>query len=183
MAASCATPPATLIGPTVEIPVFASDDERVGTAGFVGQTLRRSYAQNGVTYTLMAFAVGDTLTLGAMVKGGFAGDVRWQVGPRTLTFVFDTNNARAKTPVRVSDDPNADLEGQGAAFAGISWMNVDVPLSSFASGGTAVQLKFRCSADETVTLPNAGHHYVMLLAPRTQTPATRTTSQGCAVAN
>tara|TARA_R110002073_G_scaffold256072_1_gene418607 strand:+ start:234 stop:779 length:546 start_codon:yes stop_codon:yes gene_type:complete len=167
MLAACATNgPATLPGPLAAIPVFASDDERVGTAGFVGQTLRLKHEHEGVTYTLMAFVVGETLTLGAMVKGAFAGNVQWQVGGRKLSFPFDSAKVRAATPVHVSDSPEALLEGQSASFRGTSWLNVDVPLASFVDDGTALQLVFQSNTGNTVTLPDDGHHYVVQLTPR-----------------
>ncbi|MGK0300161.1 MAG: hypothetical protein ACI89X_001029 [Planctomycetota bacterium] len=165
--ASCAsTAPTTLVGPAADIPVFASDDARVGTAGFVGQTLRLKQEHEGITYTLMAFVVGDTLTLGAMVKGKFAGDVQWSIGNHQLTFPFDSAAVQSGAIVSVSHDSETKLKGEGAAFRGTSWMNVDLPLADWAANGTALQLKFAAHDGATRTLPDAGYHYVVQLTPR-----------------
>lgn len=160
------TAPTTLPGPVADIPVFASDDPRVGTAGFVGQTLRLTQQHEGITYTLMSFVVGDTLTLGAMVKGTFAGDVRWSMGQRQLKFPFHTAAAQTGTFASVSDNPTAKIEGQGATFRGTAWMNFDLPLASWISNGAPLQLTFVSHDGANVTLPDTGHHYVVQLTPR-----------------
>jgi len=115
---------------------------------------------------MMAFVVGDTLTLGAMVNGTFAGSVQWQVGERTLAFPFDTEAVRSGAIVTVSDDPNAKLEGQGASFRGTSWLNVDLPLADWGGNGSALQLTFTSKDAEVLTLPEVGYHYVMKLVSR-----------------
>ena len=146
--------------------MFAADDSRVGTAGFVGQTLRLSKESDGVTHTMMAFVVGDTLTLGAMVKGEFTGNVHWQLGDRSLTFAFDASAVAADTAVMIDDDPSKTLQGHGASFRGISWINVDVPLADWAADGTSLQLTFTTNNGKLLTLPDAGYHYITHLATR-----------------
>lgn len=172
LTSSCATGPATLPGREAAIPVFAADDARVQTAGFVGQTLRLKKDHEGTNYTLMAFAVGDTLTLGAMVKGPFTGDVRWQVGDRSLTFPFDAAKAALGATVTVDDDPAKTLRGHGAAFRGTAWINVDVPLAEWLQDGTSMQLTFHANDGALLALPDIGYYYVARLASR-QTPPPR----------
>lgn len=160
--AGCATPgAATAPGPDAAIPVFAADDPRVNTGGFVRETLRLHEERDDTRYTLMAFAVGDILTLGAMVRGSFAGAITWRIDGRELSLPFDTAASLADVPVSVRDEPGLELRGQGAAFRGTSWVNVELPLASWGSAGTALQLTFEPRTGEPVTLPDDGHHYVV----------------------
>jgi hypothetical protein len=62
---------------SLTVPHFAVDDPRVNTAGFVAQTTRINRDVDGTTFTLMIFAVGDVVTLGAMVNGDFEGAAEW----------------------------------------------------------------------------------------------------------
>lgn len=157
----------THLGPDAEVPVFAADDERVNTAGFVGETLRLHRERDGVRYTLMAFAVGDTLTLGAMVKGAFDGLVRWKIGGRSLSFAFDSAGSLSEVPIEVEGEPLATVApGQGAVFRGIAWVNVELPLAEWASDGTPVQLAFLPEIGAPLFLPDDGHHYRVRLARR-----------------
>lgn len=166
LAAACASPAgATKAGPEAQVPVFAAGDARVGTAGFVAETLRLHHERDGVRYTLMAFVVGDTLTLGAMVRGKFAGEVRWRIGDRRLSFAFDTDAAARDVPVS-ERDAGTQLRGQGASFRGTSWVNLDLPLAGWAADGTPLELTFVPRAGAALALPDGGYHYTMRLVPR-----------------
>ena len=166
--AACATPPAaptTSPGPAAAIPTFAAGDARVNTPGFVAQTLRLNQERDGVRYTLMAFAVGDTLTLGAMVKGSFRGTVRWTVGSRRLELPFDTAKPGADAKATV-DGAASSLVGKGAEFRGTAWTNVELPLADWLHDGTALRLEFAPTEGQPLALPDAGHHFVAQLEHR-----------------
>lgn len=152
-------------GPEAVIPVFAKDDPRVDTAGFVGETLRLSVGRDGVRHTLMAFVVGDTLTLGAMVGGPFDGLVRWHVGNRLLELPFDTGGALAAVPVRV-DGSSSEHRGAGASFRGTTWVNVELPHRQWIDDGTPLQLVFLPKVGRPLFLPDDGWHYRVRLQPR-----------------
>ncbi len=112
----------------------------------------------------MAFVVGDALTLGAMVRGDFMGNVRWQVGGRELSFAMDTG-AGSWSDVQVAGPSTL---GQGAHFRGTTWINLELPLIDFidlADGG-ALQLRFEPERGPRVTLPDEGYHYVTTLVRR-----------------
>ena len=165
--AACATPP-----PTLRVPHFNANDPRVTTAGFVGETLRISQRHGSTDYTLMAFAVGDTLTLGAMVKGEFRGEVRWLVDDKHLSFAMDTVQVRRETSVAVTGGDSTDagdaetVTGQGAEFRGTSWVNVELPVSLWmTTPGTALRLEFAADAADLVSLPARDGVYAAQLEP------------------
>ena len=159
LCAACATGgPHTQPDPEVAVPWFAQDDERVESAGFISETLRLHEERDGVRYTLMAFAVGETLTLGAMVKGAFDGAVRWVVGERALSFALDTAGSVRDVAVRV-DGKEAAVLGQGASFRGTTWVNVELPLEEWLASGTPIGLTFAAREGAVLVLPDEGHHY------------------------
>ncbi len=156
-------------GPVAHVPVFAADDPRVETAGFVRETLRLTRTIDGTDYTLMAFAVGNTLTLGAMVKGEFQGRVDWLVGRRRLRFDFDTAAASSEVPVAVREDAawtQARFTGQGASFEETHWINVELPLDDWLANDTALMLTFRPHGNDSVVLPDTGFAYCCVLVPQ-----------------
>jgi hypothetical protein len=154
------TPTASKPGPEIQIPVFAADDARVGKGGFVQETLRLNQEVDGVRYTLMAFVVGETLTLGAMTKGGeFKGTVQWNVGARTLRTVFDSQKPAKDAEVTVGGGTGA-LVAHGAEFRGTSWMNVEMPVAQWLSEGAPLSLTFTPEHGASKTLPESGVHYV-----------------------
>jgi hypothetical protein len=164
-ACAAVDPAVTREGPELPVPVFAAGDPRVGQAGFVGETLRLHREDDGVRCTLMVFAVGDTLTLGAMVRGAFRGEVRWRVGGRTLRVPFDAGAPAKDAEVAVAGAPGP-LVAHGAQFRGTSWTNIEVPLAEWLADGTPVQLEFAPEAGSPRVLPDAGFHYVARLAPK-----------------
>lgn len=155
---------ATTTGPVASIPVFAADNPAVETPGFVAQTLRLSVEKFDTRYTLMAFVVGDELTLGAMCKGPFRGKVHWVVGGRKLAVAFDTANPGQEAQVEVMGD-KARLKAEGAATADTAWTNIAVP-AKWVANGTALQLQFTPDSGVPIVLPDAESHYVVQLEPK-----------------
>lgn len=154
LAACAGAPPPA--GPDFTVPCFTADDARVGQAGFVAATHRENRDVDGVRYTLMAFAVGDKLTLGAMVKGAFRGEVRWQVGERTLHVPFDAAAPAAASQVVVAGDAAAPpLQAQGAQFRGTAWTNIELP-AAWLPAGAPLALVFAPAQGTPVALPPAG---------------------------
>jgi hypothetical protein len=140
--------------PTLTVPHFSADDPRVGTAGFVGQTTRLSFVEGETTYTLMAFAVGDVLTLGAMVEGPFDGTAEWRVGGRSFSVpVTRANRGSDEVPVT-----GAEVTGRHGGFRDFDWVNVEVPLDDWLPDGTVVGLSFRAGG-RSITLPEGGGVY------------------------
>ena len=70
----------------------------------------------------MAWAVGDTLHLGAMVDGEFKGKVRFRVGAREISAPLDTAGGSATTRV----DSGKVKISQGSA-GGKTWVEFSVP--------------------------------------------------------
>lgn len=153
-------------GPEAVIPHFAADDARVNTGGFVAHTLRLHRDQDDVRYTLMAFAVGDQLTLGAMVKGAFRGTVHWTVGERQLRLPFDTAAPGTEVSVMMTGAPDFHLKARGAAFGGTAWTNLEVPVAGWIGAGTALQLAFFPAEGASQVLPEPGVHYLARLERR-----------------
>lgn len=154
-------PPPGAEAPALTVPRFAHDDPRVNTAGFVGQTTRMSRIVDGTTYTLMIFAVGDVLTLGAMVEGPFDGTAEWRVGDRSFV-VPVTRDDRGRDVVPVTGE---NLVGRHGGFDEFDWVNVEVPLAEWLPDGTPVALAFR-SGSLDVALPEGARAYVSELAIR-----------------
>jgi len=153
--------PAPDDAPTLTVPRFEADDPRVDTPGFVGQTTRMSRVVDETTYTLMIFAVGEVLTLGAMVEGSFDGTAEWRGGDRSFTVpVARDDRGAAGVPVT-----GEDLVGSHGGFDEFDWVNVEVPLAEWLPDGTTVGLTFR-SGSGTVALPEGADAYVSELAIR-----------------
>ena len=143
------------------VPHFAAGDPRVNTAGFVGQTTRIDRTLGDDTFTLMIFAVGDVVTLGAMIRGEFAGTADWVMGDHSFSVPLRRAN-RGRTDVPV-EGPS--LVGQHGGFDDYDWVNVDVPIEDWMPDGTRVRLEFR-SEERTVTLPGPERWFVTSLTPR-----------------
>lgn len=139
--------------------MFAADDARVNTPGFVRETLRIHKAEGDTRYTLMAFVVGDTLTLGAMVEGPFRGLVRWNVDGRELGVEFDAASPPAEAPVTLYGANDTGLTGRGASFRGTSWINVELPAREWVHDGTSLGLTFRSESGALCALPELGVGY------------------------
>lgn len=159
--AGCAVSAGNRVGPTIEVPTFAASDPRLGQAGFVAQTLRLNHEEGGVRYTLMAFRAGDTWTLGAMVRGDFTGEVRWQIGGNHLSMPFSSMKPAASTPVAVEPATTESLVAQGASFRGTAWTNLELG-KNWLADGTSLQLQFAASDGKTITMPDAGVSYSVL---------------------
>jgi hypothetical protein len=156
---------ATVAGPPLQIPAFAANDPRVDKPGFVGETLRVKKEVDGTTFTLMAFAVGDTLTLGAMVKGEFRGTVHWTIGSRDLRLPFDAASPGTHAEATVAGSDRR-IPAQGAAFRGTSWTNLELPRAEWLPDGTPLQLEFAPEKGSGAILPERGTSYVARYAAR-----------------
>ena len=148
-------------GEALLVPQFAIDDPLVGTAGFVARTTRVNRPIDGTTFTLMAFAVGDVLTLGAMVEGPFDGTAHWTVGQRTFSVPIRRSN-RGTTDVAVSGQT---FVGRHGGFNAFDWVNVEVPIDEWLPNGTRVRLDFEAECVRVV-LPDDDRWFVSEVAPR-----------------
>ncbi|MHC5066614.1 MAG: hypothetical protein ACYTG5_21870 [Planctomycetota bacterium] len=154
-------------GPELLVPHFAADDERVSTAGFVRETTRIDREMGETTYTLMIFAVGEQLTLGAMVKGEFEGTAHWQVGERRFSLPFSRGNRGGATVPVESALSTEELSGEHAGFDDFDWVNVDVPLAEWLpEDGTRVSLEFTGLGDFVIRLPETGRSFVSRVEAR-----------------
>ncbi len=180
--AGCSSPPPpsgveTPAPAIAHIPRFAADDPRIETAGFVGLTLRKHHDAGDRRFTMMAFAVDDTLTLGAMVRGSYRGNVRWVVAGRAMTFRFDTDTETRETPVAVDAGATKQLTGRGATFRGTMWINVEVPKEWLPPGGF-LKLEFQEDDGPRVALPKLGASYrATYVKPPVEAPAEPTSRQ------
>jgi hypothetical protein len=159
--AACGSRDAGTAGPAANIPVFAAEDPAVNTPGFVAKTLRLSVERFDTRYTMMAYVVGDKLTLGAMAKGPFRGKVHWLVGSRKLSVAFDAAAPGKVAKVDVSGD-KATLAAAGAAFDGTAWTNIEMP-ANWVADGTPLQLTFTPDTGVPIVLPEAEARYVVKL--------------------
>ena len=158
--APSSVPPAQA-GETLLVPQFAVDDPLVGTAGFVARTTRINRPIDGTTFTLMAFAVGDVFTLGAMVEGPFEGTAHWTVGQRTFSVPVRRSN-RGTTDIAVFGQA---FVGQHGSFNAFDWGNVEVPIDEWLPNGTRVRLEFEAEGARVV-LPDDDRWFVAEVEPR-----------------
>lgn len=163
LAACASPPPPAASAPIARIPRFAADDARVGTAGFVAQTLRLHHETATARYTLMAFVVGDTLTVGAMVRGPFRGQIRFVLAGHSLAFRFDTEAPPTEVEVVVDAGRAASLKGQGASFRGTMWINVDLPATTWLPPAARLSLLFDGADGTRILLPPDAPAYVVEL--------------------
>lgn len=153
------------VGPPLRVPHFRADDARVNTAGFVRETTRITRKVGDTKYTLMIFAVGDELTLGAMIQGEFRGTAYWSVGERQFAVLLDRRNrGRKDIPVAGAVDP-ATRFGQHGGFGDHDWVNVAVPLREWLTDGTSVRLEFHADGVDPITLPTSGGVFAARLTP------------------
>lgn len=145
---------------TLEVPRFDGKDERTRTAGFVGLVRRENTEVDGNRFTLMAYAVGDTLTLGAMIKGEFAGRIEWQLDDRGWAFPLDTaQKGGPDVAMEAMWGQGATPRGERAGFRGYTWVNFNQP----ASGVRRVRLVFRRATGEPIVLPTDADAYEIRL--------------------
>lgn len=147
----------------LSVPVFSEED--AGGAGFFRSILNVGRNLEGEVHcSLNAFAVGDTLTLGPMVKGGkFKGEVSIRVGDRELVFPFDTEAEGRTATVQVNGGESAgNLEGRRAGTSdGTRWTHVEVPLADWMpADGTKVTVEFRAEGGKAIQIPAAGTSFV-----------------------
>ncbi|MFN0059201.1 MAG: alpha/beta fold hydrolase [Planctomycetota bacterium] len=137
------------------IPRFAGDDPRIKEPGFVQSTVRIERSVAGRAHTLMAFAVGDTVTLGAMVRGEFVGTARLVVDGARIDLRFNTQ-APAKEPIPavITGRENVTAAGQQAHFRETHWITVELSAKEwFAKAQTALALELIPERGDTVRLP------------------------------
>lgn len=161
---------ATLLHPALAIPRFEAGDPRAESPGFVALTLRVSRARKvpdqEETYVLMAFAVGDTLTIGAMTKQPFAGVVRIELGERAIEATWDSTAKGDVAFASTGDDP-LELAGAPGAFRGTSWVNVELPIADWLPNGeAALRLTFEPAAGAPIALPGGDAPYRAYFAER-----------------
>ncbi len=137
-------------GDELTVPHFSADDPSVNTGGFVARTTRVVRDVGDTSFTLMAFAVGSTATLGAMVNGPFEGTATWTVGERT----FSVPLSRSNRGMAVSVDGVA-ADGAHGGFDSWDWVNVDLPVDGWLPDGTEVRVDF-VGDGRTVSIPAEG---------------------------
>ena len=152
------------------IPSYSIDDPRPQSGGFVSQVRLAEIERAGTRYILMAWEVGDVLTLGAMTQGPFEGEVDWRIGDAHIHFSVDAESGSGKVPVTASAAPNGvePLSGERAGFRDFRWTNVELRTSQWLSERSgALSVSFRANDGAVVSLPPAGA-YAMHLAARTR---------------
>lgn len=168
---SCVQPPDV----PLEVPSFAAGDPQTKTAGFVRRVRLVEREVGGSRYILMAYVVGETLTLGAMVQGAFAGEATFTLdSPRgsgglvRLTMPFAGEPGAVPVPLRSVRGGVVDGEdsvfGQRAGFRGYRWVTVDLPAAEWLPrAGRRLGLVFYGGPDGPVCLPVEG---LFFAAPR-----------------
>lgn len=153
-------------GPPLVVPAYRADDPVVNQGGFVNQVRLAEVKDEATSYILMAWAVGDTMTLGAMVQGPFAGDAIWRVGSYGFRVSFDTE--QDPQVLDLSAPPgNVDLVAQTAGFRGFRWVNVEVDRAGwFPDGEADLALEFCPTGGQPIVLPDAGWAYAAHLVEK-----------------
>lgn len=154
------------VGPPLAVPAYRADDPVVNQGGFVNQVRLVEVEREGTSYILMAWAVGDTMTLGAMVRGPYAGDAVWRVGSYGFRVALN-DREDAPAVVDVSAPSGTGLTAQAAGFQGFRWVNVDVDRATwFRDGKADLALEFVPTVGEPIVLPDEGRAYEARLVER-----------------
>ncbi|MEM7204045.1 MAG: PQQ-binding-like beta-propeller repeat protein [Planctomycetota bacterium] len=154
-------------GPVLEIPSYAADDPRPKSGGFVREVRLAEVERDGTKYILMAWEVGEVLTLGAMTQGPFEGDVDWRLDDAHVRFAVTTEPRSGKVAVvaKHASAGASPLEGRKAGVGDYRWTNVDLPSPLwFARRRGAVSLTFRAKDGAVVTLPQNGSYAARMVA-------------------
>ena len=162
LSAACASPPAN----PLEVPSYAADDPRPQQGGFVRDVRLEEVEQDETKYILMAWRVGDVLTLGAMTQGPFVGHVRWSLDDALLDFDVVAKPASQDVPVRVTGAPAAagPLRGETAGFRDYRWTNIDLASPVWLSDDQcALSVTFEAADGAVVTLPDRGAYAVRMI--------------------
>lgn len=149
------------------MPSYPANDPRTQTGGFVRDVRLVEVEDGDTTYTLMAFEVGGTLTLGAMTKGPFEGTAEWQLGAAGLVVRFAAEPRSGIVPVATRNAPagTAELDGEKAGFRTFQWINVDVDSSRWLpTQPAALSLTFASRDGKRVRLPESGVYAAQTVA-------------------
>ena len=151
----------------LSIPSYRADDPRPQTGGFVREVRLAETIVGETKFILMAFRVGDTLTLGAMTEGPFEGTARFRLGEHELGFEFAPEHGDVAVE---TTNPPAGVErpiGQQAGFKGFRWVNVDLDSDAWLPDGAArLDLRFTDRAGRVTSLPTTGSAFAARLDPR-----------------
>lgn len=162
LSAACASPPAN----PLEVPSYAADDPRPQQGGFVRDVRLEEVERDETKYILMAWRVGDVLTLGAMTQGPFVGHVRWSLDDALFDFDVVAKPASQDVPVRVTGAPAAagPLRGETAGFRDYRWTNIDLASPVWLSNDQcALSVTFEAADGAVVTLPDRGAYAVRMI--------------------
>lgn len=153
-------------GAPLDVPSYAADDPRPRTGGFVRDVQLAETERDGDRFILMAFEVGTTLTLGAMVEGDFEGDVVWRLNDAKLTLRLASKQPPAGVSVTVEEGPSG-VEvpvGQQAGFRGYRWVNIELDSARWLPGRIgALSLTFEPEQGDAVRLPVDEHVFAARL--------------------
>jgi hypothetical protein len=125
------------------IPRFAAGESRVAKPDLGGDLFRIDRDVAGQKFTLLAVAVGNTLTVGARVKGSFAGNVTWRVGNHQLKFVLGARQPPAEIPIEVMGElAGSNFVGRATGSQSFRQVDIDLPLDTLTNGNGALQVRF-----------------------------------------
>tara|TARA_R110002096_G_scaffold38595_16_gene106480 strand:- start:2323 stop:2805 length:483 start_codon:yes stop_codon:yes gene_type:complete len=150
------------------IPRFGADSIRA-TDPFGGETYRLDREVDEHRYSLLAAAVSDTLHLGAQVRDGFVGEVKWRVGECQLEFSLGSGPRGSEIPIAVTGDLGMGSLGTGSLGTGgqlvghltsdeqTTTVRCEVPRTTLAKGDGTVGLEFAPQGQATsIRLPASG---------------------------
>lgn len=167
VAACAATGDRAVESPALAIPSYPADDPRPQTGRFVREVRLAETTVGETRFILMAFRVGDTLTLGAMTEGPFEGSANFRLGKRGLEFDFAADHGEIAV---TTTNPPAGAErprGQQAGFRDYRWINVELESDLWLpDGATLLGLRFRDRLGQVTTLPVTGGAFAARLEAR-----------------
>jgi|GEM_PF-4924208 len=158
LVAACAPYPSAPSTP-LEIPSYPAGDPRTETGGFVRQVRLVEVERDGATFILMAWRTGEVLTLGAMTKGRFEGEVCWSINSAELSFKAELKPASQRVAVRASGAPPTAVEpvGETAGFRDYRWTNIELAAPLWIDGDEcALRVTFAPKSGAAVSLPPQG---------------------------
>lgn len=151
-----------LDNPVLVVPSFKKEDPRTKTAGFVAETVRVSRIVKNDRFILMAFSVGDKVTLGCMVYQPFDGEVQLEIGQRILRVPFSTSNKQRRIDVWEGSE-KMDFQGGVGRVRKIVWFTMEMEKKKWFKDSTSLSITFSNKSkesgsekEESVRIPSSG---------------------------
>lgn len=131
----------------LEILVYSTDDPRPSSGGFVSKAKRAIVEVGEAEYSLMVWAVGDRVMLGAMAKSEDRYEASFRM-PQPMTFALGPD-----AHGNLMDAQGSETTASGAGFRGFHWVTFEMPREKLPEGSPLSLCFYDRSWDASDTHP------------------------------